>query len=189
MPGWELKYRSLKLVQMENKEQMPNLLHQPNLHKAGVSTSTFRGWEVYEVLPFGWKIDNSCGSPLHGFDFCTDGKSVLNGGKRALVRSIRKGTPRIQFVEPEPTISVKETVTVENNNDYTFPAKTVNILARKKFQEHLLKEITFDLMVCEIEGWDKKEYIKEIRNLINSIDLSTKKQKQKSIMSDLFGSL
>lgn len=60
--------------------------------QADVSTSTFRGWEVYEVLPMGWKIDNSCGSPLYGFDFCTDGKSVLNGGKRALVRSIRKGT-------------------------------------------------------------------------------------------------
>lgn len=168
---------------MNNSEQ------QPQSCQTDVSTSTFRGWEVYEVLPFGWKIDNSCGSPLHGFDFCTNGKSVLNGGKRALVRSIIKGTPRIQFVEPEWTISVKETVAVENNNDYTFPAKTVNILARKKFQEYLLKEITFDLMVCEIEGWDKKEYIKEIRNLINSIDLSNKKQKQKSLMSDLFGSL
>ena len=52
-----------------------------------------------------------------------------------------------------------------------------------------MKEIIFDLMVCEIEGWDKKEYIKEIRNLINSIDLSNKKQKQKSSMLDLFGSL
>ena len=59
----------------------------------------YKDWEVYEVLPMGWKVDNSCGSPLHGFDFCTNGKSILNGGKRALVRSIRKGTPRIQFVE------------------------------------------------------------------------------------------
>ena len=58
---------------------------------ASVSTSNYRDWEVYEVLPKGWKIDNSCGSPLHGYDFCTDGKSILNGGKRALVKSIRKG--------------------------------------------------------------------------------------------------
>ncbi len=166
-----------------------DLAVQPPFCKTDVSTSTFRDWEVYEVLPLGWKIDNSCGSPLHGYDFCTNGKSILNGGKRALVRSIRKGTPRIQFVEPEPTTSKKETVVVDNNNDYTFPAKTVNTLARKKFQEHLLKEITFDLMVCEIEGWDKKEYIKEIRNLINSIDLSNKKQKQKYLMPDLFGAL
>lgn len=147
-----------------------DLAVQPPFCQTDVSTSTFRGWEVYEVLPMGWKIDNSCGSPLYGFDFCTDGKSVLNGGKRALVRSIRKGTPRIQFVEPKSIISKKETVIVENNSDYKFPAKTVNTLARKKFQEHLLKEITFDLMVCEIEGLDKLEYIKELKRLINSID-------------------
>ena len=168
-----------------------NLIKEQNsaMHKTDVSTSIFRGWEVYEALPLGWKIDKYTGSPLHGFDFCTNGKSILNGGKRALVRSIRKGTPRIQFVEPAPTTSKKETVVVDNDNDYTFPAKTVNTLARKKFQEHLLKEITFDLMVCEIEGWNKKEYINELKKLINSIDTSNKKQNQKSLMPNLFDSL
>ena len=170
-------------------ERDTNLQEQTNhaLNIASVSNRTFRDWKVYEVLPRGWKIDSSCGSPLHGFDFCTDGKSVLNGGKRALVRSIRKGTPHVEFVEPKKEIKVVEKI--EPKDNYTFPAKTVNILARKKFQEHLLKEIIFDLMVCEIEGWDKKEYIKELKSLINSIDLSNKKQKQKSLMPDLFGSL
>ena len=51
---------------------------------------TYKYWDVYEVLPIGWKIDKSCGSTLHGFDFCTNGKSIFNGGKRALVRSIKK---------------------------------------------------------------------------------------------------
>ena len=68
----------------------------------------YKDWEVYEVLPTGWKVDKYCGSPLHGFDFCTNGKSILNGGKRALVRAIRKETPRIEFVEP-----LKETKAVE----------------------------------------------------------------------------
>ena len=152
---------------------MSNEVQNPASCQTAVSTSTFRQWEVYEVLPMGWKIDNSCGSPLHGFDFCTDGKSVLNGGKRALVRSIRKGTPRIEFVAPIKENKVVEQV--KEIEDFIFPAKTVNILARKKFQEHLLKEITFDLMVCEIEGWDKKEYINEFKKLINSIDTSNKK--------------
>ena len=31
-------------------------------------------------------------------------------------------------------------------------------------------------MVCEIEGWDKKEYIKELKKLINAIDLSDNKK-------------
>lgn len=141
--------------------------------KLAVNNSTFCHWQVYEVLPLGWKIDNSCGSPLHGYDFCTDGKSVINGGKRALVRSIRKQNTLSQFVKPKMAVSKMEIVI--NDNDYIFPAKTVNIFARKKFQEHLLKEITFDLMVCEIEGWNKKEYINELKKLINSINTSTKK--------------
>ena len=148
------------------------------------SQKTFKGWNVYEVLPNGWKLDNSCGSPLHGHEFCTNGISILNGGKKALVRCIRKETPYIQFVEP-----VKETQPiseVEQKQNYTFPAKTANVLARKKFEEHLLKEIMFDLMVCEIEGWDKTEYVRELKNLINSIDISTKRIKQKPVQASLF---
>lgn len=48
--------------------------------------NTFRNWELFEELPNGWKIDKSCGSPLHGFEFCTNRISILKGGKRALVR-------------------------------------------------------------------------------------------------------
>ncbi|MEY4381653.1 MAG: hypothetical protein RJA92_1033, partial [Bacteroidota bacterium] len=35
---------------------MNNLPQKPQSCKNDVSISTFRGWEVYEVLPFGWKI-------------------------------------------------------------------------------------------------------------------------------------
>ena len=144
----------------------------------------YRDWEVLEVLPIGWKVDNSCGSPLSGYDFCTDGKSVLNGGKRALVKTIRKGTPRIEFIEPKKQTKIVEKK--EPEEDFIYPTKTVNTLARKKFQAHLLKEIMFDLMVCEIEGWDKKEYINEIKKLINSIDTSNKKKINVKNLPDLF---
>ena len=61
------------------------------------------------------------------------------------------------------------------------------MLARNKFQQHILKEILFDLMVCEIEGWDKKEYIKELKTLLNSIDLSSSKKQSKNLYQlDLF---
>ena len=144
----------------------------------------YKDWDVYEVLPIGWKVDNSCGSPLNGFDFCINGKSILNGGKRALVRSIRKGTPRIEFVEPIKQTKVVEKI--EPKDDFIYPAKNVNNLARLKFKEHLLKEIMFDLMVCEIERWDKKEYINEIKKLINSIDTSTKNKINVKSLPDLF---
>ena len=47
----------------------------------------YRDWDILETLPEGWVIDKYCGSPLYGFVFCTNGKSILNGGKRALVRA------------------------------------------------------------------------------------------------------
>ncbi len=46
----------------------------------------YKDWDVFEVLPKGWKVDNTCGSPLSGYDFCTNGISIIRGGKRALVR-------------------------------------------------------------------------------------------------------
>lgn len=55
---------------------------------------------------------------------------------------------------------------VEKTEIPIFPAKTVNDLARLKFKEQLLKEIMFDLMVCEIENWDKKEYINELKKCL-----------------------
>lgn len=51
------------------------------------NTPKYRDWDILETLPEGWAIDKYCGSPLYGFVFCTNGKSILNGGKRALVRA------------------------------------------------------------------------------------------------------
>lgn len=48
---------------------------------------------------------------------------------------------------------------------------SVNDLARLKFKEQILKEILFDLTVCEIEGWNKKEYINELKELLNEIKI------------------
>ena len=132
--------------------------------------NTFRNWELFEELPDGWKIDKSCGSPLHGFEFCTNGISILRGGKRALVRVVKKKVPT--FKKIQPVAELKKVNQIQSNEEYVFPSKSVNELARKKFQEHMLKDISFDLMVCKIDGYDKREYIAELKNLINSIDLS-----------------
>lgn len=132
----------------------------------------YRDWEILDTLPEGWIVDNSAGSPVPRTVFITNGKSVLNGQKRALL----KIKPEHPVTETVKTVDIPKVAPKEDKEpDYTFPAKSVNTLARKKFQEQLLKEIHFDLMVCEIEGWDKKEYIKELKKLINSIDLTNKK--------------
>ena len=139
----------------------------------------FKYWDVLEDLPEGWVIDKYCGSPLHGFDFCTNGKSILNGGKRALVRvkpkmkeaQIHTETP----IETKPITEIhKEKEVVESADTLDFPAQKVNILARKKMINKLLNDIRVDLMVCEIEKWDKTEYINELQDVINSFKLDKK---------------
>jgi len=56
----------------------------------GLKAKKYNDWQLLDKLPDNWKIDKTCGSPLYGYEFCTDGKSILNGGKRALVRIKKK---------------------------------------------------------------------------------------------------
>jgi len=124
----------------------------------------YKDWYVLDEMPEGWVIDKTAGSPYPSSVFITNGKSPLNGQKRAILKVDSNYTEKAYNSIPKPT--VKENLTVQD--DYVSPAKDVNELARKKFQEQLLQEIRFDLMVCKLEGWDKSEYIKQLQTLLNS---------------------
>ena len=139
-------------------------------------------WEIVDKLPEKWIIDKTAGSPVKNTVFITNGKSVFNGQERALLRV----KPEIKDNSVSNVIKEEKTKQAENKKEnIIFPAKTVNNLARKRFLEQILKDIMFDLTVCEIEGWDKKEYIREIKKLINSFDLS-KKSNKPQIQGGLF---
>ena len=58
----------------------------------------YKYWEILKEMPEGWKIDKTSGSPLHGHEFVTNGKSPLNGQKRALlkIQIENKSNPEIQ---------------------------------------------------------------------------------------------
>ena len=129
----------------------------------------YKGWPCYEEIPDGWHIDKTAGSPLHGYEFIING-SPLKGGKRALAR-VYKDALRVCTQTPEPEKNDekkdKESKPVQIiDENYT---RTVNDLARKKFEQKLLADIRVDLMVCEIEGWNKLEYLEELKNLINGL--------------------
>jgi len=47
--------------------------------------------------------------------------------------------------------------------------KPFNQLAREQMKFRLLKDIRMDLTICDLEGWDKMEYLNELRTLINEI--------------------
>jgi len=139
----------------------------PNINK---TYDKYRYWDILDYLPDGWIIDNTAGSPAPNTVFITNGKSAISGlQKRALLKVKAKqdiNIPKNEIVKHRIAYPNKK---IEKTEIDIFPAKTVNDLARLKFKEQLLKEIMFDLMVCEIEKWDKKEYINEIKTLINQI--------------------
>lgn len=131
----------------------------------------YKGWPCFESLPEGWKFDKSAGSPLHGYEFITNGKSIINGGKRALCRvckeSLKVVTPPIDHQSVTHEAKEEKPVQVIDANYM----RTVNELARKRFELKLLADIRVDLMVCEIEGWDKQTYIDELHGLINGLKI------------------
>jgi hypothetical protein len=127
-------------------------------------------------MPAGWCFDRTAGSPLAGYAFITDGRSPLRGGKRALLRVAQ---PQGQLWLDEPIETVNESLpaspkreAVAAPRDFVFDAsqaRTVNELARQKFKHRILSDILIDLAICEIEGWCKREYINELRELLNGI--------------------
>lgn len=128
----------------------------------------FNGWQILEEIPDGWKIDKTVGTPLCGHEFITNGKSAINGQKRALLK-VDKNIKTENIKTENIVKKVEKKVNAKDKIIDKQTAKTANELARKKFEEKLLQDIRVDLMICEIEGWDKTEYIKELKGLINSI--------------------
>ena len=165
--------------------ELSNEAHSPAFLVAAVSTSTpkYRDWYILEELPKGWSIDKTAGSPAPNTVFITNGKSVLSGKQeRALLKVESKRDINISKNEILKQNHIVETnEMVEKMEIPIFPTKTVNDLARLKFKEQLLKEIMFDLMVCEIENWDKKEYINELKKMLNSIDTAIKRKSTRQV--------
>ncbi len=127
----------------------------------------YRYWDVLDEMPEGWVIDKTAGSPLARSVFITNDKSPISGQqKRAILRIKPRG-----FRSPSSTTKaiIKEDNVEDEDEEYVFPAKSVNELARARFKEQLLKDIMFDFMVCEIEGWDKMEYLNGLKEMLNGI--------------------
>lgn len=128
------------------------------------------GWVLYDEPPEGFSIDKHTGSPLTGYDFYTNGKSILNGGVRVLVKSpgvpvdsmavnypsAREFVPKGKELKEDPMISREV-------------RQRVNAFARENFKVKLLQEIEFDLMVCKLEGWSMESYVCELKRLIDDI--------------------
>ncbi len=148
-----------------------------NIFVLRLTMLTYRDWPLYEAMPDGWKLDGRTGSPLSGYSFITDGVSPIKGGKRALLLVVRPQKELFDFPpEPSKPRAAPEIPSQDSTKQHKWfvpldPAssKTVNDLARAKFKEQLLKDILVDFTICDIERWDKFEYINELKELITSI--------------------
>ena len=116
----------------------------------------YMGWVLYDEPPEGFSIDRHTGSPLSGYDFYTNGRSILNGGIRILVKA--SGVPVDSMTEPKEGPMISREV-----------RQRVNAFARESFKVKLLQEIEFDLLVCRLEGWNMESYVCEIKGLIDDI--------------------
>ena len=47
--------------------------------------------------------------------------------------------------------------------------RAFNRLSREQMKHRLLAEILADMQVCELEGWDKLEYLNELREMLDSL--------------------
>ena len=144
--------------------------------------SKYMNWELYDKPPEGFSIDKHTGSPLTGYDFYTNGKSVLNGGVRILVKAlnvhvnniadnhypVKRNTPNNKEPKQDPMI---------NRN----VRQRVNVFARERFKVKLLQEIEFDLMVCQLEGWSMESYVNELKQLIDDVYRRMVKTKKRNI--------
>ena len=54
-------------------------------------------------------------------------------------------------------------------------APSLNRLAREEMKLKLMQDIRTDLMVCEIEGWDKMGYLNELKELIDGFFKQTER--------------
>ena len=52
--------------------------------------------------------------------------------------------------------------------------RAMQLVAREEMKHRIYADILVDMMVCDIEGWDKMEYIKELQDMLNG--LTQKKQ-------------
>ena len=131
----------------------------------------YRHWSVLDHIPDGWVVDRYAGSPLHGHVFITNGKNLLTGQQlRALAPDPQRqpqDEPSIQLPLPEPKPDPEpEPPRQVVDEDYRL---TMNNLARKKTQQILLQDILTDMHVCKLEGWSHRDYLIELKNLIDEL--------------------
>ena len=47
--------------------------------------------------------------------------------------------------------------------------RAMQLVAREEMKMKIYADILVDIMICDIEGWDKMEYIIELQDMLNTL--------------------
>ena len=47
--------------------------------------------------------------------------------------------------------------------------RTMQLVAREEMKMRIYADILADIMICDIEGWDKMEYITELQDMLKNL--------------------
>ena len=47
--------------------------------------------------------------------------------------------------------------------------RAMQLVAREEMKMRIYADILADIMICDIEGWDKMEYIIELQDMLNTL--------------------
>ena len=119
----------------------------------------------FEVMPDGWRLDTSWGSPVSGYAPICDGVSRLRGGRKGLL----KIAETVEAVAAQPPVQKppKASNTVETPEDAKAAAWVQNELARAQMKHRLMADLLMDLRICQLEGWPADEYVRSLKDLID----------------------
>lgn len=141
-------------------------------------------WPILEDMPDCWKVDKTAGSPVHGCVFVTDGKSVLRGQKRALLRVHHPAEQEAGTVPCAQQAQPPSTLPAAKPTPHPDAPQAANKLARERMKLKILADVRVDLEICKIEGWSQQEYIQELKDLINSIGDTSSESTQPANLSN-----
>lgn len=130
--------------------------------------------QYFDEIPQGWKqIVGAMTAPV-GYEWISNGKSRFSADyRKALVKEKpnREISFSRKFTIAEPTEQEEsagrqaQMAGIQFSNEPGISEK-LNRLAREEMKLRLLKDIAADITICKLEGWEYKEYLRELQHVI-----------------------
>lgn len=131
--------------------------------------------QVFDEIPPGWSILHGATTAPCGYKLISNGESRFNPQyqiglvKCKLSASKVPETPILAASDIKavsPTLSKTEKQSGVCFSDKPELPKRLNQLAREETKLRLLRDIAADITVCQLEGWEYKDYLHELQETI-----------------------